>query len=112
MATEQHRVIFRHPRGIYETVEVMGEAIGAVIGYIKRHKERVKNDGTASELIEGRRRELFEDLHRAFIAMHSIAVEVFGDKLGLAIMDKFADMIKDETIKRECEATTSQVEYE
>lgn len=44
MATEQHRVIFRHPRGIYETVEVMGEAIGAVLGYIKRHKERVKND--------------------------------------------------------------------
>ena len=73
---------------------------------------KINNDGTASELIEGRRRELFEDLHRAFIAMHSIAVEVFGDKRGLAIMDKFADMIKDETIKRECEASTSQVEYE
>ena len=42
MATEQRRVIFRHLRGIYETVEVMGEAIGAVLGYIKRHKERVK----------------------------------------------------------------------
>ena len=40
---------------------------------------KINNDGTASELIEGRRRELFEDLHRAFIAMHSIAVEVFGD---------------------------------
>lgn len=42
MATETWRVIFRHPRGIYETVEVTGEAFGAVIGYIKRHKERVK----------------------------------------------------------------------
>lgn len=58
MATETRRVIFRHPRGIYETVEVTGEAfgeprlvreyrkraesIGAVLGYIKRHKERVK----------------------------------------------------------------------
>ncbi len=42
MTTEKRRVIFRHPRGIYETVEVMGEAIGAVIGYIKRHKESVK----------------------------------------------------------------------
>lgn len=73
---------------------------------------KINNDGTATQFIEGRRRELFEDLHRAFISMHSIAVEVFGDKLGLAIMDKFADMIKDETIKREYEATTTQVEYE
>ena len=73
---------------------------------------KINNDGTATQFIEGRRRELFEDLHRAFISMHSIAVEVFGDKLGLAIMDKFADMIKDETIKREYEASTTQVEYE
>lgn len=40
--TEARRVVWRHPKGIYETVEVMGEAIGAVLGYIKRHKERVK----------------------------------------------------------------------
>lgn len=74
---------------------------------------KINNDGTSSELVKGSRRELFEDLHRAFIAMHSIAVEVFGDKLGVAIMDKFADMIKDEAIKRECEAsTTLQEEYE
>lgn len=73
---------------------------------------KINNDGTATQFVEGRRRELFEDLHRAFISMHSIAVEVFGDKLGLAIMDKFADMIKDETIKREYEASPSQVEYE
>lgn len=73
---------------------------------------KINNDGTTTQLIEGRRRELFVDLHRAFIAMHSIAVEVFGDKMGLAIMDKFADMIKDETIKRECEASTTPVEYE
>ena len=73
---------------------------------------KINNDGTTTQLIKGRPRELFEDLHRAFIAMHSTAVEVFGDKLGVAIMDKFADMIKDETIKRECEASTSQVEYE
>lgn len=33
MATEQHRVIFRHPRGIYETVEVMGEAFGEPYRY-------------------------------------------------------------------------------
>lgn len=54
---ETRRVIFRHPRGIYKTVEVTGEAfveprlareyrkraesIGAVLGYIKR-QERVK----------------------------------------------------------------------
>ena len=73
---------------------------------------KINNAGTTTQLLAGRRRELFVDLHRAFIAMHSIAVEVFGDKLGLPIMDKFADMIKDETIKRECEASTSQVEYE
>lgn len=42
---------------------------------------KINNDGTTTQLIEGRRRELFVDLHRAFIAMHSIAVEVFGDKL-------------------------------
>ena len=56
--TEARRVVWRHPKGIYETVEVTGEAfveprlareyreraeaIGAVLGYIKRHKERVK----------------------------------------------------------------------
>ena len=73
---------------------------------------KINNDGTTTQLVEGRRSELFADLHRAFISMHSIAVEVFGDKLGLAIMDKFADMIKDETIKRECEASTTQAEYE
>ena len=28
MATETRRVIFRHPRGICETVEVTGEAFG------------------------------------------------------------------------------------
>ena len=73
---------------------------------------KINNDGTTTQFVEGRRSELFADLHRAFISMHSIAVEVFGDKLGLAIMDKFADMIKDETIKRECEASMTQVEYE
>lgn len=71
---------------------------------------KINNDGTASELVEGRRRELFEDLHSAFIAMHSISVEVFGDKLGSALMDKFADMIKDETIKREYEASMQELE--
>ena len=43
---------------------------------------KINNEGSYTQLIEGRRRELFEDLHRAFISMHSIAVEVFGDKLG------------------------------
>ena len=54
--TETRRVIFRHPRGIYETVEVTGEAfgeprlareyreraeaIGAVLGYIKRNRRQ------------------------------------------------------------------------
>ena len=40
---------------------------------------KINNDGTASELIEGRRRELFEDLHRAFIAMYSIAENLHSD---------------------------------
>ena len=33
MATETRRVIFRHPRGIYETVEVTGEAFGEPYRY-------------------------------------------------------------------------------
>ena len=58
--TETRRVIFRHPRGIYETVEVTGEAfgeprlareyreraeaIGAVLRYIKRNREEKQHD--------------------------------------------------------------------
>ena len=60
MATETRRVIFRHPRGIYETVEVKGEAfgeprlareyreraeaIGAVLRYIKRNRKEKQHD--------------------------------------------------------------------
>ena len=33
MAAETRRVIFRHPRGIYETVEVTGEALGEPYRY-------------------------------------------------------------------------------
>lgn len=39
MATEQHRVIFRHPRGIYETVEVSGTG---VFGEPYRYTETVR----------------------------------------------------------------------
>lgn len=58
--TETRRVIFRHPRGIYETVEVTGEAfgeprlareyreraeaIGAVLRYIKRNRKEKQHD--------------------------------------------------------------------
>ena len=58
--TETRRVIFRHPHGIYETVEVTGEAfveprlareyreraeaIGAVLGYIKRNRKEKQHD--------------------------------------------------------------------
>ena len=58
--TETRRVIFRHPRGRYETVEVTGEAfveprlareyreraeaIGAVLRYIKRNRKEKQHD--------------------------------------------------------------------
>lgn len=58
--TETRHVIFRHPRGIYETVEVTGEAfgeprlareyreraeaIGAVLRYIKRNRKEKQHD--------------------------------------------------------------------
>lgn len=60
MNKSERRVIFRHPRGIYETVEVTGEAfgeprlareyreraeaIGAVLGYIKRNRKEKQHD--------------------------------------------------------------------
>ena len=60
MNKSERRVIFRHPRGIYETVEVTGEAfgeprlareyreraeaIGAVLGYIKRNRKGKQHD--------------------------------------------------------------------
>ena len=49
MATETRRVIFRHPRGIYETVEVTGEAFGEPYRYTetvrtpKRDERRMVN---------------------------------------------------------------------
>ena len=58
--TEARRVVWRHPKGIYETVEVTGEAfgeprlareyreraeaIGAVLGYIKRNRKEKQHD--------------------------------------------------------------------
>lgn len=60
MNKSERRVIFRHPRGIYETVEVTGEAfgeprlareyreraeaIGAVLRYIKRNRKEKQHD--------------------------------------------------------------------
>lgn len=49
MAAETRRVIFRHPRGIYETVEVTGEAFGEPYRYTetvrtpKRDERRMVN---------------------------------------------------------------------
>ncbi len=49
MATEKRRVIWQHPKGIYETVEVMGEAFGEPYRYTetvrtpKRDERRMVN---------------------------------------------------------------------
>lgn len=72
---------------------------------------KINDDGTGTELIEGRPSSLFADLHRAFIAMHSIAVTVYGEKMGEALMDRFADFVKDGTIKREHAMATTEAEY-
>ena len=49
MATETRRVIFRHPRGIYETVEVTGEAFGEPYRYTETVRTPKRNASATPE---------------------------------------------------------------
>lgn len=58
--TETRRVIFRHPRGIYETVEVTGEAFGEP-GLAREYRERAEAIGAVLRYIKRNRKEKQHD---------------------------------------------------
>lgn len=71
---------------------------------------KINDDGSCSERGRTNKATGYMDLHRVVIAMHSIAVSVYGEKMGEALMDTFADYIKNGAIKREYEASMQELE--
>ncbi len=71
---------------------------------------KIDNEGTCSEQVSEKKTTGYMQLHRVVIAIHSIAVAMYGEKMGEALMDTFADYIKNGTIKREYAASMQEME--
>lgn len=71
---------------------------------------KINDDGSCSERGRMNKAMGYMDLHRLVIAMYSIAVSMYGKKMGEALMDTFADYIQNGVIKREYEASMQELE--
>ena len=71
---------------------------------------KINDDGSCSTQVVTKKTTGYTDLHRVVIAMHSIAVSMYGGKMGEVLMDTFADYIKNGTIKRKYEEIMQELE--